>query len=98
MLYANHTLPSLRPLAPVGLVLGLIGTAALGAMTGNGWPLAILAAAWAAAMLWVAATADGGVLHRVRTIAVTALMHLSYGVGLAAGVARGPGPRRHLQS
>jgi len=98
MLYANHTLPSLRPLAPVGLVLGLVGTAALGAMTGNGWPLATLAAAWALALLWVAATAGGGVLHRVRTIAVTALMHLSFGVGLAAGIARGPGPRRHLQS
>jgi len=98
MLYANHTLPSLRPLAPLVLFLGLVGTTALAAIAGRAWPLTVLLAAWALILAWVAATAGGGVLHRVRTLAVTALMQLSYGVGLAAGVARGPGPRRHLQS
>ncbi len=98
MLYANRTLPSLRPLAPLGLILGLAGAIAMAALAGIRWPLATLLAAWALVLVWVGATAGRGLGHRVRTMATTALMQLSYGIGLAVGVARGPGPRRHLQS
>ena len=98
MLYANRTLPSLRPLAPLGLILGLFGTAALGAIGGTWWPLLALLAAWALVLLWVGSTAGGGIPHGFRPMAVTAIMQMSFGAGLAAGVARGPGSRRHLQS
>jgi len=46
----------------------------------------------------VALGAGGGLIHRGRTLLATALMQLSYGVGLLGGMLRGPGPRRHLQS
>ncbi|MBT8193358.1 MAG: glycosyltransferase [Acidimicrobiia bacterium] len=98
MLYANRTLPSLRPLAPLGLLLGLLGTAALGTIAGIWWPSLALLAAWGLVLLWVGVRAGDGPLHRLRTMAVTATMQLSFGAGLAGGVARGPGSRRHLQS
>jgi glycosyltransferase involved in cell wall biosynthesis len=98
MLYANRTLPSLRPLAPLGLVLGLAGTAAGAVATGTWWPAMALLAAWGLVLLWVGGRAGGGIPHRLRTMAVTGIMQLSFGAGLIAGTARGPGTRRHLQS
>jgi glycosyltransferase involved in cell wall biosynthesis len=98
MLYANRVLPSLRPLAPLALVLGLVGGAVLAAATSLRWPVLALSGAWMAALLWVAIGAGGGLIHRGRTLLATALMQVSYGGGLLGGILRGPGPRRHLQS
>ena len=97
MLYANRTLPSIRPLAPLGLILGLVGTAVLGAIAGIWWPLLALLTAWGAVLLWVGGSAGGGIPHRLRTMGVAAIMQLSFGIGLVTGVGRGPGSRRHLQ-
>lgn len=98
MLYANRVLPSLRPLAPLALVLGLAAGAVTAISTSLRWPFFGLLGLWMAALLWVAVGAGGGVIHRIRTLLATALMQLSFGVGLLGGVLRGPGPRRHLQS
>jgi glycosyltransferase involved in cell wall biosynthesis len=98
MLYANRVLPSLRPLAPLTLVLGLTAGAVLAVTTSLRWPFPALLGLWIAALLWVGVGAGGGLIHRVRTLLATALMQLSYGVGLLGGILRGPGPRRHLQS
>lgn len=96
MLWANRRLPSLRPLAPSLLVVGLIAFAILAVVTGVWWPLAALAGAWIAWLLFV------GLRSHVPTVGVmfaAAIMHLSYGLGLLWGLLRGPGPvRRSLGS
>ncbi len=98
MLYANRVFPSPRPLAPLGLVVGLATGALLAVVWSLRWPLVALLAAWGAVLAWVGLGAGGGFAHRLRTLLATGLMQVSYGIGLLAGVARGPGPRRHLQS
>jgi len=98
MLYANRVFPSLRPLAPLGLVLGLAAGAVLAAISPIRRPLVILLSLWGAVLARVAVGAGGGVGHRLRTLMATVLMQLSYGTGLLAGVLRGPGPRRHLRN
>ena len=98
MLYANGVLPSLRPLAPLALLLGLTAGTILAALTPERWPLIALLVIWTAALSSIGLATSGGLSHRLRTMAATALMQLSYGVGLLAGLARGPGPRRHLRN
>ncbi|NNC92218.1 MAG: glycosyltransferase family 2 protein [Acidimicrobiia bacterium] len=98
MLYANRVLPSLRPLAPLALVLGLAAGAAVAVTTSRQWPFFALLGLWFAALLWVAVGAGGSLIHRLRTLLATALMQLAFGIGLLGGMLRGPGPRRHLQS
>ncbi len=97
MLYANRVLPSLRPLAPLALLLGLAVAGATAAMSRLRWPLYVILGAWGLVLAWVAVGAGGGIGHRFRTLLATATMQLSYGGGLALGVLRGPGPRRHLR-
>jgi GT2 family glycosyltransferase len=97
MLYANGVLPSLRPLAPLGLVVGLAGAAAAGAGRRTWWPLAALASLWGTVLGLIGARAGDGMVHRGRTAVAAGLMQLSYGIGLAAGMLRGPGTRRHLR-
>ncbi|MGI9648857.1 MAG: glycosyltransferase [Acidimicrobiia bacterium] len=97
MLYANGVLPSLRPLAPLALLLGLVAGAILAVLTPWQWPLIALLAMWALALISIGLGTSGRPVHRLRTMAATALMQLSYGVGLLAGLGRGPGPRRHLR-
>lgn len=96
MAWANGVLPSLRPLAPLALVVGLGGSAVLAAI-GPTWPLGLLVAAWATVLLVVGVMAGDGLAHRLRTAAATALMQTSYGLGLLVGLARGPRSRRHLR-
>lgn len=89
MLWANRRFPSLRPLAPTLLILGLIAFAILSLATGVWWPLAVLAGAWLAWLVFV------GIRSRASAIGVAfaaAMMHASYGVGLLWGLLRGPGP------
>jgi len=97
MLYANRVLPSLRPLAPLALVLGLAAMTVLAVLTPWQWPLVSLLTAWGLVLASIGIMTGGSLIHRIRTIAATAGMQLSYGVGLLAGIGRGPGPRRHLR-
>lgn len=97
MLYANRVLPSFRPLAPLALVLGLAAGAVLALLTRWRWPVLALLAAWGLVLVSIGVATSGGVIHRVRTVAATAVMQLAYGTGLLAGLGRGPGPRRHLR-
>lgn len=98
MFYANGVLPSLRPLAPLALLLGLATGAILAVLTSWLWPLAALLVIWGAVLAFIGLGTSGGLAHRLRTVAATALMQLSYGLGLLAGLGRGPGPRRHLRN
>lgn len=91
MLWANRRLPSLRPLAPTLLMMGLMTFAVLAVATGVWWPLVTLAGVWLAWLLFV------GIRSRapVAGVAVAAaIMHGSYGLGLVWGLLRGPGPVR----
>jgi hypothetical protein len=97
MVYANGVLPSLRPLAPLALLIGLGAGTILGFVGSRWWPLAGLVAAWALVLVAIGLGSGRSLPHRLRTMAVTATMQLSYGGGLAGGLARGPGPRRHLR-
>jgi succinoglycan biosynthesis protein ExoA len=96
MLWANRRLPSLRPLAPMLLILGLVTFAVLAVATGVWWPLATLGGVWLAWLLFV------GLRAHASTIGVTtaaAIMHASYGLGLVWGLVRGPwSVRRSLGS
>ena len=94
MLWLNGRLPSWRPLAPLGLVTGLLGAALLatsGRRPAQRAPLVALLAAWCgvvAAASARAATQESGV--GPRTAAAVAAMHLAYGAGLTYGLLRGP--------
>jgi succinoglycan biosynthesis protein ExoA len=89
MLWANRSFPSWRPMAPAVLVAALAVAIAAGAATGWWLPAALVAGAWAAALLIVAASAP-----RLApwVVVAAAVMHLAYGAGLWWGVARGPRP------
>jgi hypothetical protein len=62
------------------------------------WPPVAVLGTWGLVLVSVAIQAGGGPTHGFRTLVATALMQLSYGVGLLAGILRGPGPRRHLRA
>lgn len=94
MLWANGRLPSLRPLAPMALVLGLATLAGIGVLDGTWWPLGALILAWFALLVGVGARSEEPV-HLVVLAAGT--MHLAYGLGALAGLIRGPGPVRHFR-
>ena len=84
MLYANRELPSFRPLAPLGLALGLVLSGLTGPTLGWWWALPLVVGMW-----W-------GYLATVTRVdprqwAAAAIMQLSNGLGIAAGLARGPG-------
>lgn len=87
MLWANGRLPSLRPLAPLGLVLALVAGLAIWLFGGPGWPLALLLTSWFLLLAWVGLRSDE---PAVRVIAVAATMHIAYGLGMVAGFIRGP--------
>lgn len=86
MLWANGRLPSLRPLAPLLLVVGL-GAGAVLVIIGPWWPLALLGGAWLLELTAAAATTKP-----VTPLAVLAggAMQLAYGIGLAQDLLRGP--------
>jgi succinoglycan biosynthesis protein ExoA len=87
MLYINGEFPSWRPLAPMALVVGLIGFLVVGLATGWWVPLVALLVVW----LLVAAVAAGGSPLGVAAIAI---MHSAYGIGLIRGLLRTPGTVR----
>ena len=91
MLWANRRLPSLRPLAPTLLILGLVAFAILAVVTGVWWPLAALTGAWLLWLLYVGISSRASV---VGAAFAAAIMHGSYGIGLLWGLVRGPGPVR----
>ncbi|MCL1594831.1 MAG: glycosyltransferase [Actinomycetia bacterium] len=87
MLWLNGAFPSWRPLAPLGFVVALTGTITLGVF-GISWiPIAVLGVAWTAVVAY-------GARHSGRyfpgVIAAAAIMHISYGIGVASGLIRGP--------
>jgi succinoglycan biosynthesis protein ExoA len=83
MLYVNGEFPSWRPLAPLALVLGLAVGLVLLAL-GEGRLLTIVLIAWLVALV-IASRLNPLVL------VATAVMHISYGFGLARGLFRRPG-------
>jgi glycosyltransferase involved in cell wall biosynthesis len=97
MLYLNRRLPSARPLAPLLLVAGLLLALLVGVFAGAWWPALALATGWSLALVAVAVGARGSITHRLTTAIATAVIHACYGSGLLAGLARGPGPIRHLR-
>jgi glycosyltransferase involved in cell wall biosynthesis len=83
MLYANRELPSLRPLAPLALVLGFVFTAVASPTLGVLWLFPGLVAIWTAYLLAVCR-------GNFRCWIASAIMQLSNGLGIAIGLARGP--------
>ena len=92
LLWANGAWPSLRPLAPLLLVVGLIVGVVLTIFTP--WPLIVLVGLWL--MVLLAAAVPAGRLAPI-VLAAVAIMHLSYGVGLLQDLARGPGAVRKIR-
>ena len=93
MLWVNGRLPSLRPLAPALLVVGLFILALLAIVSGIWWPLAVLAAAW---LSWLSVVGLRSPASTAGVMTAAAIMHLSYGLGLISGLVRGPGPVRRM--
>ncbi len=79
---------ALRQLAPPLLVVGLVLLAAVAALLGTGWPLALAVGGYAAGLL-VAAAGAVQVLRDVPvTAAALATMHLAWGTGFLLGPPR----------
>lgn len=83
MLYANGELPSLRPLAPLGLALGLVLCGLVAPILGWWWASPLALGMWFGYL---------GVVTRanLRCWAAAGIIQLSNGLGIAAGLARGP--------
>lgn len=82
MLYVNARLPSLRPAAPLALILAAMITVVVG-LVWSWWPAVTLIAVWVAALV-VAATG------RPRVMLAAAIMHVAYGLGMVRGLLRWP--------
>lgn len=93
MLWVNGAFPSWRPLAPLGLIAGLVAGLGLG-VAGSWWPLLVLACGW---LVLVGAVAARSPRLLGPVVLAATLMHLGYGLGLWWGLLRGPGPVRHLR-
>jgi glycosyltransferase involved in cell wall biosynthesis len=85
MLLVNGEFPSMRPMAPLALVLAVVATAVVAPITV--WPLVTLVGVWLGALA-------ASMRFRPATVAAAAIMHLSYGLGLLRGFARTPGSVR----
>jgi succinoglycan biosynthesis protein ExoA len=88
MLYVNGEFPSWRPLAPLALILGLaVGLLLL--LWGDPRLLSVVIVAWLLALV---------VASRLSPLVLiaTAVMHLSYGIGLLRGLLRSPRGVRHF--
>ena len=83
MLLINGTWPSWRPMAPLALILGILGGIVLGGLSGIWWPVVGLLLVWVGALV----VAGRG---RLLDSAVAATMHLAYGWGLLTGIFRRP--------
>ncbi len=89
MLYVNGRWPSWRPLAPLLLVIALVGTLLLAIATGIRLPFWSLLAIWIVALLLAARVARRPA-DRIRVSIAAAIMHLNYGAGLFRGLIRRP--------
>ncbi len=98
MLWLNGVLPSPRPLAPAALVTALGAGLATAAAGRTRLPLLGVVASWTAVLGAVAVRPDRPAPLAAEVAADTAAMHLSYGAALLWGLARGPGPVRHLRA
>ena len=85
MLYSNREFPSLRPLAPLALVAALAVSVSTAAVLGPWWVPLGAAGAWLVYLGFVTGA-------RPRRWAAATILQLSNGLGLAAGLAAGPGP------
>lgn len=94
MLWVNGRWPSWRPLAPMGLVVGIVlGLVLL--RLGLWWPIAVMLSGWLALVLVVAIRSDEDTFQ---VLAAGAIMHLAYGLGLLRGLAGGPSGSMRLSS
>ena len=91
MLWLNGELPSLRPMAPLLLVLGAVAGVALGILSGAWWPLLAGLGVWLLLLLGVAVTSGESI---PRVLSAAGIMHLAYGLGMVWGLTRGPGAVR----
>jgi cellulose synthase/poly-beta-1,6-N-acetylglucosamine synthase-like glycosyltransferase len=82
MLYVNGELPSWRPLAPLALVVGLAAGLIL-LIPGYPRLLSVVLVAWLIVLVIASSLIP-------LVLVATAVMHLSYGVGLLKGLARSP--------
>ena len=81
MLLVNGEFPSLRPLAPLGLILAmLIG---LASTPWSWWPIGALLVVWLGSLLVA-------MRFQIGVVAAAAIMHVSYGLGLLRGLVRRP--------
>jgi cellulose synthase/poly-beta-1,6-N-acetylglucosamine synthase-like glycosyltransferase len=85
MLHLNRRFPSLRPLLPLGLAAAVGAGLGAGVAGWSWWPLVVVMAVWVAAIIAAAISSP----HPVRTAAAVVVMHLSYVIGLVAGLLRG---------
>ncbi len=83
MLYTNRELPTLRPLAPLGLTIVLASALAAAPALGWWWALPLATGSW---MVYLAAVTGG----RPRHLLAAAILQLSNGVGIIVGLAVGP--------
>jgi succinoglycan biosynthesis protein ExoA len=95
MFWANGEFPSWRPLAPLALVVALTATLISALVTRSLLPLVFVLALWLVASL-VVFLPLGRLAPAVAGMA--AVMQVAYGLGLAWGMVRGPGPVRELRS
>ena len=94
LLFTNRELPSLRPLAPLALVVALASGLVL-ALAGRRRPLLTVGSAWAGVLRRAAGDAPPGT-NGSEVAAAAALMHLAYGAGMAYALVRGPAAARPL--
>jgi succinoglycan biosynthesis protein ExoA len=81
MLLINGQFPSLRPLAPLGLIVALLS--GFIAVPWSWWPIAGVLAIWLGTLLVA-------MRFQLGTVWAAMLMHLSYGLGLLRGLLRRP--------
>lgn len=81
MLIVNGEFPSLRPLAPLGLIVALLIGLAVTPI--SWWPIGALL------MVWLGTLAIA-MRFRVGVVVAAAIMHMSYGFGLLRGLLRRP--------
>ncbi|HEX2029090.1 MAG TPA: glycosyltransferase family 2 protein [Nitriliruptorales bacterium] len=97
LLWVNGRWPSWRPLAPLALVTCLAGGGLVAAAGGPRWPLTAVTGVWVGGVAVVGARQGDGARGRLLVAGAMAIMHLSYGVGLVAGLLRGPRRLRGLR-
>jgi succinoglycan biosynthesis protein ExoA len=94
MFWANGEFPTWRPLAPLALVILLAAAAIVSIVVGSAAPVLWVGGGWLLGLLLV--SLQHGLLAPL-VAAVAAVMQVSYGLGLAWGLLRGPGPVNALR-